>query len=255
MTATYLKVFLLTALLLMFNACEDDTPTSTNCDDLIEISPNRYQAGASNNYTISQVSIVENCMEITYSSSGCSGNSWEASLLDAGEVLESFPIQRRIKMILNNEEACQAIFTKTTSFDLSPIQTENYTEIMLNLDGYSEQIRYSYGNRQSVLDGIKGEWSLVNINGGLAGFDINFEVGQIVWDFLDTKVKIENNSNTEDQFSGFESGTYSYSVETSGDVESVTINDQNLGSAVIVDNELRIDQRAVDGFQYILQRR
>ncbi|NQZ77200.1 MAG: hypothetical protein HRT61_14035 [Ekhidna sp.] len=143
MATTYLKVFILFSLLSMFNACEDETAVSTACDMFVEIDPDRYQADTNPIFSIEEVTIVNDCLEVTYSSSGCDGSSWQVSMIDAGVVLESFPIQRELKMILENGEACDAVIQKTTSFDLTSIRTEDYTEILLNLDGYG-QLRYSY---------------------------------------------------------------------------------------------------------------
>ena len=112
--------------------------------------------------------------KIENSSSGCDGKSWPEEMIDAREVLESFPIQRKLKLLLDNQEACAAVFTKRVSFDLTPIRTEGYSKIILNIDGLKEPLLYHYGNNSSLEQQIQKRWNLVNINGGLMGVNTDF---------------------------------------------------------------------------------
>lgn len=95
-------------------------------------------------FTFVSATISGDCLNIEFSASGCSGDSWTFQLIDAEEILESFPIQRNIKFLFENEELCQAVFVKTASFDLRPLQEGETGEIRLNLDGFDEQLSYSY---------------------------------------------------------------------------------------------------------------
>ena len=58
--------------------------------------------------------------------------------------MESFPVQRNITLILVNQEACLAIFTKKVSFDLTDLQVEGEDEITFNLEDYEDSISYTY---------------------------------------------------------------------------------------------------------------
>ncbi|SDX36738.1 hypothetical protein SAMN05444411_10516 [Lutibacter oricola] len=92
---------------------------------------------------INSASIDDDCLKINYSSSGCSGDSWEVKLIDAGVIMESFPPQRNIKLSLKNEEICEAYFTKEISFDIDKLQVDGEV-VLLNLEGFDTQIRYEY---------------------------------------------------------------------------------------------------------------
>lgn len=250
MTSTYIKALVLVALLALLNACEDDSIESSNCDSLVELSAEKYQNGSSAFFSIISASITGDCLEVEYSSSGCDGKNWSEEMVDAEEVLESFPIQRKLKMLLKNEEACAAVFTKTVSFDLTPMQTENYSEVIINLDGYAQPLLYQYGNDSIFEIQIQKKWDLVNINGGLAGIDIDFPPGSITWDFDESNVKIINNNPYMNAiYDGLSSGTYDYLINEINGYKTLEVDEQDLGGTYILNDELIVDQRAVDGFQ------
>jgi hypothetical protein len=131
--------------LFSFISCTDkDNPDPLNCDRVIEIDADMFENAPDNNHTINTVAFEDNCLCIEFSASGCSGDSWEIQLIDADVILESFPVQRNIRISLKNEEVCEAWITRKLCFDISPLQLENYDRILLNLDGYPEQIEYNY---------------------------------------------------------------------------------------------------------------
>ncbi|MFK7953501.1 MAG: hypothetical protein AB8B73_11690 [Ekhidna sp.] len=114
------------------------------CEAKAIVSESIYNNGPAAFHTIESVELTNNCLHITYASSGCSGDSWEATIVDQGIVLESFPVQRSIRLSLTNEEACQAVFKKDIWVDISPLQAKGEPKINFNLDGWDEQILYEY---------------------------------------------------------------------------------------------------------------
>lgn len=85
-------------------------------------------------------------MIINFSASGCDGNSWELVLIDADEILESLPLQRRLRLSLNNQELCLAVIDQELSFDISNIQLDESGEIELNFNNNTtdSSILYQY---------------------------------------------------------------------------------------------------------------
>jgi hypothetical protein len=55
-------------------------------------------------------------------------------------------------------------------------------------------------------------------------------------------------NNSEDGFSMFQSGTYSFSIQDEGDYNSITIDGMAFGSIEIFQNQVKIDQMVADGF-------
>lgn len=127
--------------------CEDDDLliVPNNCDLSILIDSNAYDNSVSSEFAFVSVNIIDgNCLFIEFSASGCDGDSWEFELIDSGAVAESLPEQRFLKFELTNNEACLAVFERSTSFDLIPLQVEGSNEILLNIDGLNEPVVYSY---------------------------------------------------------------------------------------------------------------
>ncbi|MEM6830822.1 MAG: hypothetical protein AAF551_09925 [Bacteroidota bacterium] len=113
------------------------------CPDKIKLSAEKY-AGSTGFYTIVSASVSGDCLEITYSSSGCDGSSWVTEVVDSEQVAESIPPQRRVKLLLENKELCQAVFTKSVYVDLSPIRVSAANEITLSVEGFEGPISYRY---------------------------------------------------------------------------------------------------------------
>ncbi|WP_298893382.1 hypothetical protein [uncultured Psychroserpens sp.] len=104
-------------------------------------------------------------------------------------------------------------------------------------------------NNESTLH---GEWSLVNVSGGLAGIDDDFPVGLITWDFnLNAQELTVTNTNVELViYDGLPTGTYDYSVMTStGSDATIVINNVNYAVVSITSTSLVLDEGvAADGF-------
>ncbi len=102
----------------------------------------------------------------------------------------------------------------------------------------------------STSEFLSGTWSLVNVNGGFAGVDDDFEEGVITWTFnpANQTVRVENENTEPVLMDILPSGTYSFEIAQREGLEELIVNDQNLGIIDCVDLYLvHVDQRAVDG--------
>ena len=139
--------FAITVILCFMNMqCEDDDTrlSSKICDETTVVNEDIYKNLVSDHFTFVNAEITNNCLTIEISASGCDGNSWEFKLVDSGAVAESSPEQRYLKFQLINEEACLAVFKKTVSFDLTPLQINGSQEIILHLEGLEPSLHYKY---------------------------------------------------------------------------------------------------------------
>lgn len=116
----------------------------SSCQKTAVIDKHLYNNTSTNNYLISNAVINGDCLQLTYGSSGCSGNTWVADLIDASEVAETNPPQRHIKLKLTNTELCAAVFSKTATFDLTPLRVLGSNSVSLVLTGYSGALIYNY---------------------------------------------------------------------------------------------------------------
>ena len=124
----------------------DDEPTIENkCNVLSEIiSSQEFSTVSTSNYAITKVEINEDCIEITFGSSGCGTELWEEHLFSVDSFYTIFPLQRDLKMELINQDLCEANFIKTVSFDLIPLQLDGQDLLPLNIYGWNEQVIYEY---------------------------------------------------------------------------------------------------------------
>lgn len=133
---------------LLFVSCRflDDgiTIPITKCDKSIIVDEMKYHQISTNNYTITNVVLNGDCLEVTISSSGCDPNGWMMSLVASEDVVETLPVQQNIKIELINNQACLAVFQKTVSFDLTSVQNTGQNQVLLNIDGWNTPILYQY---------------------------------------------------------------------------------------------------------------
>ncbi|WP_303318497.1 hypothetical protein Q4Q34_04090 [Flavivirga abyssicola] len=143
------KILLVVSIMCSFLSiqCKEDDdikPTIDICDQKTVINKNIYNNLVSADFNLVSAEITNNCLTIEISASGCDGNSWEFNLVDSGAVAESSPEQRYLKFQLINQEACLAVFKKTISFDLAPLQINGSNEIILHFEGLESLLRYKY---------------------------------------------------------------------------------------------------------------
>jgi len=129
------------ALVCVFSSCtkKDIAPT---CDQAVVVSNNEFNNAPNDEVVISEILITENCLNITFQASGCDGNNWDVKLIDKGEIAESLPPQRTLRLSLNNPEDCLAFITKTLSFDITTLQVDT-EEVILNIDN-EDGFLYTY---------------------------------------------------------------------------------------------------------------
>ncbi|WP_431159318.1 hypothetical protein [Winogradskyella poriferorum] len=131
--------------LLLNTTCDDDTiPQESECDAFAIIDDFAFDNNESSFFEIISANIEGDCLNIEISASGCSGETWQIELFSNTVINESLPVQRGLKLILTNNEACLAVFTRQTSFDLTTLQVEGENEINFNLEGFEESVNYSY---------------------------------------------------------------------------------------------------------------
>ncbi|WP_157111630.1 hypothetical protein [Nonlabens spongiae] len=122
---------------------DNQRPTSSNCDMNVVLSNAQFQNAPADQISIDELIIDGDCLKISFSSSGCDGNSWEVKLIDSETIAESFPPQRDIRLSLRNIEVCQAIISKEISFDISNLQVDG-NQVFLNIANNGARILYEY---------------------------------------------------------------------------------------------------------------
>ncbi|MFT5914743.1 MAG: hypothetical protein ACJAWV_000274 [Flammeovirgaceae bacterium] len=114
-----------------------------SCSESVVVSATEFDSVATIKPAINSLRIDGDCLTINLSASGCSGDSWELKLVDSGEVRESTPAKRELKLFLKNTELCQAYLAKEVSFDISALQVGG-NSVLLEMADSELEILYQY---------------------------------------------------------------------------------------------------------------
>lgn len=128
----------------MNTQCDEEEDIDFPCDQTVVIESGFYESVQSDVFEFTNVQISGNCLLLEVTASGCDGSSWSMVLVDSGKISESVPEQRFLKLVFTNEELCSAVISQERSFDVSPIEVEANTEVILNIEGFTESLTYTY---------------------------------------------------------------------------------------------------------------
>ena len=109
--------------------------SKSKCDKNVIISQSEYENAPNDPVSIVDMKIVDNCLKIKFSASGCSGNSWKIELIGCGNYDKSNPPQTTLRLSLDNKEECEAWITKEVSFNLEPLRHHGTNKLYLNISG------------------------------------------------------------------------------------------------------------------------
>ena len=133
---------LLFLILILLCSCSvnSDAAIIEPCGDFVIENQSMYNATDTSNYTITDVNVLNNCITVRLTSSGCDGNSWTASLIDSEQETLSIPPERFLRLELTNNEACQAVFERSYTFDIGMIRPAGSGTLVVNLEGWNAPI-------------------------------------------------------------------------------------------------------------------
>jgi hypothetical protein len=131
---------------MIFISCSDDDPAANEtCGANAEIvAETIFNDVSISNYSIVDVNLTGDCLEIKISTSGCSANELQMNLYSTDSFYTVYPYQRGVKLKLFNNQLCLAIIEKTKSFDLKPFQIKRQKQVPLNIEGWNKTILYKY---------------------------------------------------------------------------------------------------------------
>jgi hypothetical protein len=113
-----------------------------DCDQDVIISESEYENAPFDPFSIVDLKIVDNCLKIKFSASGCDGNTWVVKLIDSEWIMLPMIPVRELRLSLDNKELCDALITKEVSFNIESLQVEGSNKVRLDISGTS--ILYEY---------------------------------------------------------------------------------------------------------------
>lgn len=134
-----------TVILTVFLSCSPtrDIPNS-GCGESVIVSQTTYNEAPSDELSILEAEIKGDCLKIsTQTGGGCEEH--EYMLIDAGAVMYSLPPQRTLRVSLDKKgDLCKALLYKDLKFDLTALQMEGESAVVLRLEGFEERLTYEY---------------------------------------------------------------------------------------------------------------
>lgn len=139
------RTLTLILIIIGFLSCssDDDKGSQNNCDFETIISAEQFVNAPNGQLKINSLAINGNCLKINFSSGGCDGTTWKLKLIDSGNIMESNPPQRNLRLSLKNEELCEAYITKELTFDISNLKVD-VNKVQLNILNTDKNILYEY---------------------------------------------------------------------------------------------------------------
>lgn len=127
------------------SSCNRGDGDSNKCDQVPILSSEQFETAPNDQLFITTLELNEynDCLKISFSSSGCSGDTWDIELIDSEIILESCPPQRNLRLSLRNGETCEAIITKELTFDINELKVDG-NQVLLNITNSDIQILYRY---------------------------------------------------------------------------------------------------------------
>lgn len=119
---------------------DDDIPLA---ETAVLIDLDAYNTAQTENLNINSIRLNGDFLIITFSASGCSGESWKVKLIDSGKVEESLPPQRSLVLSLENNEGCEAYITRELAFDISALRVST-NKVWFNFKNFDKGILYEY---------------------------------------------------------------------------------------------------------------
>jgi len=114
---------------LIFLNISDDT-----CQP-VENNSSRFKNKKSDEFDLIDINVLGTCLEarIGYGG-GCGGMKIE--LVGGGDYAESLPPQLSVRLIMDDDDNCEALVRENVYFDLSALQYDDYEELLLNVEGW-----------------------------------------------------------------------------------------------------------------------
>lgn len=132
--------------LLLINSTTDETLT------FLRMSPNvcaptvnnrqLFEELDSDPFTFKDVAVAGSCLEVTVEYSGGCGKV-ETMLIGSGDYMESLPQQLNIRLVLDDEDPCEALVRKTFYFNLNTVLPPGEDAVILHLDNWPLEIWYT----------------------------------------------------------------------------------------------------------------
>lgn len=135
-----MKQLIIMAVLLL-SSCSTDHPLE--CQSTV-IDKEQYLGAESDPFDLEAVQLTKDgCLKITLSYGGGCGEV-SASLVDNGDIFESDPTQRNLRLIFVDNDNCEALKKSNFYFDIDNLKIPDDKRVRLNFTGTDVDFLYEY---------------------------------------------------------------------------------------------------------------
>ncbi len=131
--------------MMFFISCDKtDLPLTEECSEEIIIDTD--YAAVSDDFTFVDVSIDGNCFKATVRyGGGCNEEEVAFSLLaSTGAFPVTLPPMLGMKLVLEDNDSCEALVTREVSFDLSPLEDAGFNNLNVSLENWNDVLQYQF---------------------------------------------------------------------------------------------------------------
>ena len=131
-------------LLLSLISCDKPNPNTNSCEDSgYLVNTTLFSGITSDDFDISEAQIIGDCLEIGIRVGGGCGEL-NYSLIADEMVIETYPEKRMIRLILDDQDNCEALLYEKILFDISNFRTGKTGTVILLLEGFDDGLEYKY---------------------------------------------------------------------------------------------------------------
>lgn len=137
-------IFLMTLLLTTSGCTKEEHKDKKNihCNSVI-VDSNQYNNLMTDDFNLVEIKFEDTCLKISIRyGGGC--KDVDLKLIDSNSVFESNPIQRNLKIILTDNDDCEALITKDFYFNINKLKVEGQNEVLLNFFESDKKYLYTY---------------------------------------------------------------------------------------------------------------
>ena len=136
-----MKVVYILVLSLM-GGCQETNDLEQRCDPIV-IDKSLFLESQGDDFLFEKIDLVGDCLEISFRYAGGCGDII-TTMVDSGDIDDSLQFRRFLRFVLEDNDPCEALITKTVSYDLVGIQVAEKKEIRLDISGWPTSIFYKY---------------------------------------------------------------------------------------------------------------
>jgi hypothetical protein len=136
-------ISLLLAVLLF--SCENGTEVKlTSCPEKLIYDTAMYNHGFYDSFAFDSVWIEGDCLKANVLYGGGCGDILFQMYWD-GAVMESYPVQVRLKLSFMDNDLCKALMHKDLAYDISMLKVGGSNhKVIIHVDGWDESLIYNY---------------------------------------------------------------------------------------------------------------